>query len=60
MPIDPFLALNAMIRAEVTRSADPEAAPAAPREAAVREAAPGRGAAPVDGGRSNVRNDDVG
>ncbi|MFI5804725.1 hypothetical protein [Streptomyces sp. NPDC051561] len=27
MPIDPFLALNAMVRAEVTRSAEPGSEP---------------------------------
>ncbi|WP_274536115.1 hypothetical protein [Streptomyces sp. CB03234] len=27
MPIDPFAALNALIRAEATRSADPDPAP---------------------------------
>jgi hypothetical protein len=32
MPIDPFLALNALIRAEAARSAEPGAEPAVRRE----------------------------
>ncbi|GGU23637.1 hypothetical protein [Streptomyces lavendofoliae] len=36
MPIDPFAALNALIRAEATRTAEPDTSPAADPETASR------------------------
>ncbi|MGW7416334.1 hypothetical protein [Streptomyces sp. NPDC054863] len=62
MPIDPFLALNAMIRAEVTRTADPAADPTAKPAArpTARPAAP-RGTRTHEGdGEAVSRTDDVG
>lgn len=47
MPIDPFLALNAMIRAEVTRSAEPGAQPTVRRESPGTTAPAGERKAPA-------------
>ncbi|MDF9816888.1 hypothetical protein [Streptomyces sp. SPB162] len=49
MPIDPFAALNAMLRAEVARAAVPEGEPGRPTDHDVRETPERPAATPARG-----------